>query len=94
MPTVKKNTDAYVPEVEFARVVNELLEAGCPPEFIASLRKFHGDVIACADLLLGALQWPGGKEHFMADDAFENLEDTARKLREEARDLMLARARS
>ena len=94
MPTVKKNAGTYVPEVEFARVANELFEVGCPPEFIASLRNFHRDVMASADLLLGALQWHGGKEHFMADDAFDELEESLRKLRGQAQELMLACARS
>jgi hypothetical protein len=41
------------------------------------------------DLLVGALLWPGGKEHFMVNDALEELEHRSMEIHEKAQEAMV-----
>ena len=76
------------PETQFTQVLNELREAGATDELITAFRAVHSRLIAAGDLLLGALEWAGGKKHFMADEALEDLESSLLVLREKAREAM------
>jgi hypothetical protein len=77
------------PETEFTQVMNELREVGASDDLLEAFREVHKRLIAAGDLLLGVVEWPGGKEHFMADGAFDELESSAVDLRTKAQEVML-----